>query len=144
MDVGPRGLGAYWSRPISQSQRKDMVPLAHIREQHHLSLGSYSRPRMTEALKELGFNVGHPTARQWLTANHETGRVGRLMRLNGISVIRTHKHKVTTDSNHKFNTAPNLLNRDFAAAKPTQKWPLGDCMQSPAGNSCRYQLHLDT
>jgi len=109
MNVSSRGFRAYRSRPISQSQRKDMVLLAHIREQHKLSLGSYGRPRMTEELKELGLEVGHR-------------RVGRLMRQNGISVVRTRKHKVTTDSNHKFNIAPNLLNRDFFAEKPNQKW----------------------
>jgi len=53
------------------------------------------------------------------------------MRQNAISVVRTHKQKVTTDSNHKFNIAPNLLNRNFSADQPNQKWPLGDCMQSP-------------
>ena len=26
------------------------------------------------------------------------------------------------DSNHAFNSAPNLLNRDFSADKPNQKW----------------------
>jgi len=109
MNVSPRGFRAYRSRPISQSQRKDMVLLAHIIEQHKLSLGSYGRPRMTEELKELGFDVGHR-------------RVGRLMRLNDISVVRTRKHKVTTDSNHKFNIAPNLLSRNFYADQPNQKW----------------------
>ena len=44
------------------------------------------------------------------------------MRQNNISVIRTRKHKVTTDSKHKFNIAPNLLDRDFAADHPNQKW----------------------
>ena len=83
MDVSPRGFRAYRSRPMSQSQRKDMVLLAHIREQHKLSLGSYGRPRMTEELKELGFDVGHR-------------RIGRIMRQNSILVVRTHKHKVTT------------------------------------------------
>jgi len=109
MNVSSRGYRAFRSRPISQSQRKDMVLLAHIREQHRVSLNSYGRPRMTEELKEMGLNVGHR-------------RVGRLMRQNGISVVRTRKHKVTTDSNHKFNIAPNLLSRDFCAEKPNQKW----------------------
>jgi transposase InsO family protein len=109
MNVSSRGYRAYRSRPISQRQRDDMVLLAHIREQHRLSLNSYGRPRMTEELKEIGLEVGHR-------------RVGRLMRQNGISVIRTRKHKVTTDSNHKFNIAPNLLDRDFAAEQPDQKW----------------------
>ncbi len=36
---------------------------------------------MTKELKEIGLDVGHR-------------RVGRLMRQNGISVIRTRKHKL--------------------------------------------------
>jgi len=109
MDVSARGYRAYKSRPMSQRQRNDMVLLAHIREQFSNNLCSYGRPRMTEELKELGFQVGHR-------------RVGRLMRENNISAIRTRKHKVTTDSNHKFNIAPNLLDRDFTAERPNQKW----------------------
>jgi transposase InsO family protein len=86
-----------------------MVLLAHIREQFRLSLGSYGRPRMTEELKELGFDVGHR-------------RIGRLMRQNSITVKRNKKFKATTDSNHSFNIAPNLLNRNFHADAPNQKW----------------------
>lgn len=43
------------------------------------------------------------------------------MRQNGISVVRTRKQKVTTDSDHKFNIAPNLLDQDFTAKRPNQK-----------------------
>ncbi len=50
---------------IACRSMEDMVLLAHIREQHRLSLNSYGRPRMTEELKEIGLEVGHPTARQW-------------------------------------------------------------------------------
>lgn len=109
MDVSPRGLRAFRNRPACRRQRSDLVTLAHIKEQSRLSLGSYGRPRMTEELKEIGLNVGHR-------------RVGRLMRQNGIAVVRTRKHKATTDSNHKFNIAPNLLDRDFMADQPNQKW----------------------
>ena len=90
MNVSPRGLRAYRSRPASRRQRTDMVVLAHIKEQSRLSLGSYGRPRMTEELKEVGIDVGHR-------------RVGRLMRENGIIVERTRKFKATTDSDHTFN-----------------------------------------
>jgi transposase InsO family protein len=38
------------------------------------------------------------------------------------TLFRTRKHKVTTDINHKFNIAPNLLDRDFSAETPDQKW----------------------
>ena len=109
MDVSPRGYRAWRSRPASRQQRTDMVLLAHIREQFRLSLGSYGRPRMTEELKELGFDVGHR-------------RIGRLMRQNRITVKRNKKFKATTDSNHSFNITPNLLNRDFYADRPNQKW----------------------
>ncbi|SDL76006.1 Transposase InsO and inactivated derivatives [Aliiruegeria lutimaris] len=109
MDVSPRGYRAWRRRPLSNRQRNDMVVLAHIREQFALSLGSYGRPRMTEELKELGLHVGHR-------------RVGRLMRMNSISVKRSKKFKATTDSNHSFNIAPNLLDRDFLADRPNRKW----------------------
>lgn len=36
--------------------------------------------------------------------------------------MRNKKFKVMTDSNHSFNIAPNLLDRDFSAEQPNQKW----------------------
>ena len=109
MNVILRGLRAFRSRPANRRQHSDMVVLAHIKEQSRLSLGSYGRPRMTEELKEVGVDVGHR-------------RVGRLMRQNGIVVERTRKFKATTDSNQTFNIAPNLLDRNFTASQPNQKW----------------------
>jgi len=35
---------------------------------------------------------------------------------------RLRKYKATTDSNHAFNIAPNLLDQDFSADAPNQKW----------------------
>lgn len=64
---------------------------------------------MAEELKEAGIGVGHR-------------RVGRLMKDNGIRVERSKMCKVTTDSNHSFNIAPNLLDGDFSAPAPNQKW----------------------
>lgn len=107
--VSPRGLRAYRTRPASHRQHMDMVILAHLREQYELSLGSYGRPRMTEERKEQGFAIGHR-------------RVCRLMAENGIKVKRNKKFKATTDSDHTFNIAPNLLNQDFTADRPNQKW----------------------
>ena len=65
--------------------------------------------QMTEELKEVGIDVGHR-------------RVGRLMRESGITVERTRKFKATTDSDHTFSIAPNLLDRDFSATGRTKKW----------------------
>lgn len=40
----------------------------------------------------------------------------------GVRVIRSRKFKRTTDSDHTFNIAPNLLRQDFTASGPNQKW----------------------
>lgn len=63
-----------------------------------------------------------PSLRASKAGNVGHHRVGRLMRENGIRVERSKKYKMTTDSNHAFNIAPNLLNRDFSADNPNQKW----------------------
>lgn len=89
---------------ISQRQRDDMVIL-----EHRLSQQSYGRPRMTEELLELGLKVGHR-------------HIGSLMRESDIKIVRTQKYKVTTDSNHACNIAPNLLDQNFSADGPNQKW----------------------
>ena len=45
MDVSPRGLRAFRSRPASHRQRSDMITLAHIKEQSRLSLGDTAQGR---------------------------------------------------------------------------------------------------
>jgi hypothetical protein len=74
--VTDRGYRSWRSRPISQRQHDDVAILAHIREQYRLSLGSYGRPGLTEELQEQGLQIGHR-------------RVGRLIKQNGIKVVRT-------------------------------------------------------
>ena len=58
MQVSSRGFRAWRVRPMSHRHRDDMGVLAHIREQHRLSLQSYGRPRMTEELQEPGLKPG--------------------------------------------------------------------------------------
>ena len=118
LEVTDRGYRSWRGRPISQRQRDDLVILAHIREQHRLSLGTYGRPRMTEELQEQGLEVGHR-------------RVGRLMQQNGIKVVRTHKYKATTDSAHNFKHCSELVGSGLRR----------NCTQSEVGR--RYQLYLD-
>jgi hypothetical protein len=50
-------------------------------------------------------------------------RVARLMKRAGIAAKRRRLYKVsTTDSKHSYPVAPNLLNRQFSAARPNEKW----------------------
>ncbi|KEQ16075.1 transposase [Endozoicomonas montiporae] len=44
------------------------------------------------------------------------------MKRQGLIPKAARKFKVTTDSKHSLPVAPNLLERDFTATKPNQKW----------------------
>ena len=55
-----------------------------------------------------------------VVCNHK--RVARLMRLEGIYGRRKRRKVVTTDSKHNYPIAPNLLNRQFQAEAPNEKW----------------------
>lgn len=84
------------------------MSLAHLCHQHRLSLGSDGRPRLTEEMKELGLP--------------DQCRVGRLMRQHGIWIVGSRKFKRTTSSDDAVNIGPNLMQQDFLASGPNQKW----------------------
>ncbi len=107
-------LSLIYSAPLraysaTKEIREDAVLLDHIQAEFKASLCSYGHPRMVEELRELGYKVGHT-------------RIGRLMRENGIKAVRTRKFKRTTNSNHSYGFAPNLLDQNFSASKPDEKW----------------------
>lgn len=52
-------------------------------------------------------------------------RVKRIMDENGVFSKHKVKFKATTNSNHPYPIAPNLLNQDFTASYPNEKW-VGD------------------
>lgn len=109
LKVSISGFYAWRRRKPSQRQRDDMVFLAHIRERFGLSNGTYGSPRMTVDLREDGLACG----------KH---RVARLMRDNALKALQKRRYKKTTDSDHGGPVAPNLLDQDFTAAAPDQKW----------------------
>ncbi len=97
-----------------------MVLLAHVRSAFSLSSGTYGSPRMVHELRDGGLAIGRR-------------RVARLMRENGMKARQKRRFKRTADSMHAFPVAPNLLDQDFAAAGPNQKWPIGACRHAPVG-----------
>ena len=44
------------------------------------------------------------------------------MRENGLKARQRRRFKRTTDSHHAFPVAPNLLDQDFSAERPNEKW----------------------
>jgi len=107
--VSASGFYAWKRRGPSRRQLDDMVLLAHIRSQFAISHESYGSPRMHVELRENGVAVGRH-------------RVARLMRENGLKALQKRRFKKTTDSAHGGPVAPNVLEQDFAAERPDQKW----------------------
>ncbi len=83
--------------------------LVELRSQFAESRNTYGRMRMHIALKERGINCGKR-------------RVGRLMREQAIIPAHGRKFRITTQSDHAFPTAPNLLDRNFTVGAPNRKW----------------------
>ena len=59
------------------------------------------------------------------------------MRRAGISSARRRAYRVTTNSNHVYAPAPNLLRRQFDIAEPNTAW-VGDITYIPTGEGWLY------
>ena len=109
LGVSQSGYFAWKDRPACRRQRDDLVLLAYARSAFALSNGTYGSPRMTRELQDNGFAVGRR-------------RTARLMRENDIKARQKRRFKRTTDSEHSWPVAPNIIDQDFAADGPNQKW----------------------
>lgn len=67
---------------------------------------------------------GAPQITKNLPANLKAsrGHVARITKANGIRSKVTKKYKATTNSKHNLPVTDNILNRDFTAKVPNQKW----------------------
>jgi putative transposase len=64
-------------------------------------------------------------------------RTARLMREQGISAVTKRRRVRTTDSRHTHPVAANLLDRNFTATEPNQKW-VGDITGIPTAQGWLY------
>lgn len=116
LNVSTSGYYAWKRRPASRRQRDDMVLLAHIKAEFVESHETYGSPRMHVELNERREESGSPKGR---IGRH---RVARLMSANGMKARQKTRFKKTTDSDHGGPVAINVLDQDFTADAPDQKW----------------------
>lgn len=109
LGVSVSGFYAWKSRPASARQSDDLLMLAHIRAEFATSSETYGSPRMHAELKDSGLAIG-------------LNRVARLMSENGLKARQKTRFKKTTDSDHGDPVASNVLDQDFTADGPDQKW----------------------
>ena len=86
--------------------------------------GRYGSPRIWAELRSRGWRVGRK-------------RVERLMREQGLRARARRRRVATTDSRHRLAVADNILNRDFLAAYPGEKW-VSDISYLRAGGGWLY------
>ena len=99
-----------------QARRESLI--AEIRRLFKAHRGTYGSPRITADLREAGWTVSKNT-------------VAAVMREQGLAARRTKKRRSTTRPGKGRWRAPDLVKRDFPAAKVNQRW-FGDGTEIPA------------
>lgn len=94
---------------ISKRKYENQILTNEITKIFHMSKQTYGSPRITMALAKQGFKASRP-------------RVAKLMRLAGLKSKVRKKYRITTDSNHKYPIAKNLLKREFNPGKINKVW----------------------
>jgi putative transposase len=124
--VSPSGFYAWQQRPESPRATRDRQLRVAIRASHEASHRHYGRPRVGKDLHEAGEHVSEK-------------RVARLMRAEGLRARSRKRFRSTTMSEHDQPIAANLLDRQFAAARPNQRW-VGDTTELVIGSSAKLYL----
>lgn len=109
LSVSRSGYYRYANSPPSHRSRQDKLLLEKIKMVHEENRQVYGSPRVHAQLQQEGILCGRK-------------RVARLMRENGIVSKATKKIKITTKSNPQHTVAKNLLQQDFSATRPNEKW----------------------
>ena len=109
LGVSRSGFYAWTKRGASARFKRDVELRAAIVASHQRSGKRYGSPRVLRDLRASGERVSKK-------------RVERLMREANLRGRRKGRYRVTTDSQHLNPIAPNVLERDFSASAPNQKW----------------------
>jgi len=107
LEVSRSGYYAARDRGLSQRRRKDLHLRQQIRGIHQESQGRYGSPRVHAELRVRGEHCGKK-------------RIERLMREAGLRSKKKRRFRLTTNSDHRFAVAANLLERRFGIEEHTQ------------------------
>lgn len=108
LGVSRSGYYDWRSRPVSGRARRHQALTEKIRYFHQASRKTYGSPRIHTDLVESGERIGENT-------------VALLMQRAGIVPKTVRQFRVTTDS-RKTVPAPNVLEQQFTAARPNERW----------------------
>lgn len=107
--VSRSGFYAWCKKPKSQRKLANEKLLGEIIRIHQQSDRIYGAIKITRTLHNKGIQCGK-------------NRVAGLMRQNNLRSKIKRKFKATTNSNHNYPVAANVLNQDFNVQCPNQVW----------------------
>ena len=119
--VSPSGFDAWYARPESAHTRTDRQLRILVQASFEKSRQRYGSPRIHADLAEQDVRVSRK-------------RVVRLMRAEGLKARVRKRFKRTTMSDHDQPVAANVLNQEFTADAPNQRW-VGDTTECLVGES---------
>lgn len=120
LGVSRSGYYAWSTRPPSPHAKEDQRLRGLVRGAHERSRNTYGSPRVHAVLAAGGERVSRK-------------RVVRLMQEEGLVARQRRRYKSTTMSEHDQPVAPNLLQREFHAEVPNQRW-VGDTTELLVGD----------
>ena len=109
LKVSRSGYYAWRIRPESQRAKTDRELMRVILGIHIDSDGVYGAAKITAELNEEGYPCGRH-------------KVARLMRIAGLKGCPKRSFKVTTQRDPSHAVADNLLQQDFTAGGPNERW----------------------
>lgn len=126
LGVSRAGFYAWLDRPESKHDTEDQRLGVLVREAFARSRETYGSPRVHAELIANGEHVSRK-------------RVARLMQQQQLRARSRRRYKNTTDSNHVQPVAPNVLDRQFEADGPNERW-VGDTTELRVGANGRIFL----
>lgn len=124
--VSPSGFYAWRTRPESTRAQEDRRLKVLVHASFTGGRGYYGSPRIYDDFVEWQ----EPVSRK---------RIIRLMQEEGLKARVRKRYKGTTMSDHDQPVADNLLQREFTAAQPNQRW-VGDTSELRIGESGKAYL----
>jgi putative transposase len=109
LGVSSSGFYDWLGRPASAHERENAELLKAIKDSHEASDGTYGSPRVVRDLIDAGFTCSE-------------NRVARLMSAAGIKARHKRRRAPGQLDSPVHAIAPNLLDRQFEATGPNQKW----------------------
>jgi putative transposase len=109
LEVSESGYYQWCKRPLSKHKKEDGHLIEQIQLAYRANRKVYGSPRVPAELQAQGMRCSRK-------------RVARLMREQGLSAhCRPHRTR-TTRSEPGARVAANVLNQDFTASRPNEKW----------------------